>query len=275
VEGVVVRVDSPGGDPLPADLYTDACAEVSKAGKPVVVSQAGVAASGGYWLGLESDRVLATPLTMTGSIGVISAWVYDDGLAERLGVRAEGVQEGAHADLYAGLRVPFLGVRLPTRPLSEDEREGIRVRIEDRYDHFIRRVADSRGLTVSEVREVAGGRVWAGRDAVARRLVDEVGGLEAALAEARLRAGIGPDEEIRIIEYPPRSHFRLPSFAPRLPGVGAILGLFGGGEVSPAVGEAALAVEDPALDFLRMVARAPGEPLLMVPSGDLPEVEVE
>jgi len=269
LDGVVIRVDSPGGDPLPADLYTDAATEVTDAGKPVVVSQAGVAASGGYWLGLESDLVLTTPLTMTGSIGVISAWVYDDGLAARLGVRAGGVQQGRHADLFAGLRVPLLGLRLPTRALTAEEREGIRARIDGQYEHFVQRVAASRKIDAWEVEKVAGGRVWAGRHALAHDLVDGIGGLDEALDEVRARAGLGPDDEVRIVEYPERARFRLPNLGPRLPGVGAILGMLGGEDEAPGP-----LADDPTLDYLRLVSRSPGAPLLLAPSGALPELRV-
>jgi protease-4 len=261
VAGVVLRADSPGGDRLPSDLVAEGMRKIREAKKPVVVSQGDMAASGGYWISMESDRLLTTPVTLTGSIGVISGWVWDAGFGEKIGLAADGVQRGAHADLRAGIRIPFLGARLPTRPLTDEERERSRSLIQGMYGEFVARVAAARGLTEESVREVGGGRVWMGEDAVERGLCDAVGTLADAVEAAAARAGADPADVI-LEEYPPRRRFRLPSFLPDLPSlpwarVAAV----------PSPGQ------DPAdydLRYLKSLAEAPGEPLLLLPPESLP-----
>jgi protease-4 len=224
--------------------------------KPVVVSQGDVAASGGYLISVESDRLLTTPLTITGSIGVIAAWVWDEGLGTKTGVSADGVQRGSHADLFAGLRVPVIGVRLPTRGLREDERARAKETILEHYDQFVSRVATARHRTEEEIEEVAQGRVWMGQDAILRGLCDDVGGLLDAADGAALRAGISPEDEYTIEEYPPRRRFSLP---------GALE------HITSARGETPRpAREDWSVRALRLFAESGGAPLLLLPPDALP-----
>lgn len=278
VAAVVLRADSPGGDPLPSDLVAEACAKLVAAGKPVVVSQGDVAASGGYWLGLAGSRVLTTPLTLTGSIGVIAGWYYDAGLAGKAGLRADGVQRGEHADLLAGVRLPLLGLTLPERPLSAEELARVEQYILAMYDQFVGKVAAGRRLTPERVRELGGGRVWMGRDAVDRQLADGEGGLTDAIALARELAGIPPGAEAILAEFPPRPWLRWPQLTPSLPRLGAALaaavGLGNrtggtGGGASPA---AALAAGDDGYDerYLERLGRSAGRPQAMVPPDLLP-----
>ncbi len=253
VDAVVLRADSPGGDPLPADLVAGGLARCRSKKKPVVVSQGDVAASGGYLISLESDRLLTTPLTITGSIGVIGGWVWDAGVGAKTGTSADGVQRGSHADLFAGLRVPLLGVRIPTRPLRDDERERSRETILEYYDVFVSRVATARHRTKTEIEEVAQGRVWMGGDAIQQGLCDDLGGLLDAVEGAALRAGIAPEEEWTVQEYPPRRRFRLP------------FGLAGISAATPIASP-----EDWALRSLRLFASDPGAPLFVLPPDALP-----
>jgi protease-4 len=272
VAAVVLRADSPGGDPLPSELVAEAAGKIREAEKPVVVSQGDMAASGGYLIGTESDEILTTPLTITGSIGVISGWVWDDGLSDRAGLTVDGVQRGAHADLLAGVRYPLLGLRLPDRALNDDERSMARQRIHVLYESFVDRVAEVRGLEPARVREVAQGRVWMGEDAVARELCDGTGTLLDAIDAARDRAGIDPDEEVILEEVPGRRLFRLPRLVPPLPGLRAILGRSLPGEGDGGEAGAVLEpAEDWAWGYLRALAERPGEPMLLTPPDALPD----
>ncbi len=250
---VVLRVDSPGGDPLAADLVADGLAAVRDEGIPVVVTQGDVAASGGYWISLDADRVLTTPLTITGSVGVVSGWAWDAGFGGKTGLSADGVTRGSHADLFGGLRIPLLGARLPLRGLDADERALVDRTLTSLYDRFVAKVAALREIPEEHVRDVAQGRVWSGVDAVANGLCDDLGGLADALDDARARAGLGALDEMRIEEYPPRRRFRLPDLPGGIP---EVLGDSAG--------------EDAALRYFRALTREPGAPQLLLPPEALP-----
>jgi protease-4 len=224
VKAVVLRADSPGGDPLPSDLVAEAVRLLKEAGKPVVVSQGDVAASGGYWISMDGSRILTTPVTVTGSIGVISGWLWDDGLSTKVGVTAESVQRGRHADLYSEIGLPMLG-GVPRRPMNDEELARTERVIRDMYGQFVQAVARGRGLDPAAVDSVAQGRVWMGADAIARGLCDQVGGLSDAIAEARRLAGIPEGRDVELVEYPPRPLVRLPKLGPQL---GQNIGLMGG-----------------------------------------------
>ncbi len=281
VKAVVLRADSPGGDPQPSDLVAEAVARLVAAGKPVVISQGDVAASGGYWISLGGSRLLTTPLTVTGSIGVIAGWYWDDGLGDRLGMRADGVQRGAHADLFTGLRPPLTGLTLPTRPLDEGELDLVKGYILGLYDEFVGKVATARGLSPERVRELGGGRVWTGPDAIARGLCDAEGGLSDAIVLARELAGLRPGDEVALREYPKQRLFELPKLGPSLPGLAAASGwlarLAGAGadpsDADAVAAAAALAAGEPgpADLYLRGIAAQPGRPLLLAPPDGLPE----
>ena len=215
VKAVVLRVDSPGGDGLASDLVAEAMEECSER-KPLVVSQGYVAASGGYWISMNADVIVASTITFTGSIGVISSWIYDKGAFDSIGTNFSWVQRGRHSDLGIGPTLPMLGVGLPHRNMTEDEIERAKGEIEDFYQIFIGKVAEGRGMSREEVADLAQGRVWVGLDAERNGLVDSLGGLDVAIGIARDRAGIDPDEEIRIIEYPAPSLFNPSILTPSL-----------------------------------------------------------
>jgi protease-4 len=181
VAAVVVRVDSPGGDPLGSDLIWRAVRQVAER-KPVIASLGDSAASGGYYVAMGAQTVVAEPTTLTGSIGVVWAMVDLGGLLDRLGVRFEGVERGAHAGIYDA-----------TRGRTEEERSRLRSQVERLYRDFVAKVAESRGQAAERVEKVAEGRVWTGRQAVEHGLVDELGGLEHAVLLARSQAGLPPD----------------------------------------------------------------------------------
>ena len=211
IAAVVLRVDSPGGDALASDLVADAVV-ACRARKPVIVSQARLAASGGYWISMESDAIVATPATITGSIGVIGGWLYNQGFRERLGVTVDHVQIGEHADLGLGLPLPLIGTPLPERALTEEEVQRTDRVLSVLYDDFVTRVASARKRTPAEIDAVARGRVWAGTAAMEQGLVDELGGLETAIQLARKHAGIAADQPVQISEWPRLAWFSLRDF---------------------------------------------------------------
>ena len=251
VKAVVLRVDSPGGDALASDRVAAAVRQGREA-KPFVVSQGGVAASGGYWLSMYGDAVIAAPNTITGSIGVIGGWIYDKGLKQKLALSTDHVQVGRHADVGFGMSLPLIGVQLPDRNLDADERARAEHVIRTIYGQFVDKVADGRGRSRDEIDAVAQGRVWSGRRAVEMGLVDELGGLDVAIEAAKRRAGIG-DVAATLVEYPRLSAFDPDLLTPRL------LGTAAPDRLEP--------VPVSATEYLRFRLERNGEPLLLMPMG--------
>ena len=189
VRAVVLRVVSPGGSYVASDAIWRQVALTRQAGKPVVVSMGDVAASGGYFVSMGADVIVAQPGTVTGSIGVVSGKQVVDGLVDRLGVAHEGVAGGRHGLMFS-----------PLRSFTDDEWERLNAWLDRIYDDFIAKVAHGRGLPAARVHEIARGRVWTGADAKERGLVDELGGMETALALAKQQAGLPTSAEPRV--YP-------------------------------------------------------------------------
>lgn len=201
VKAVVLRVDSPGGDPLPSDLVARELRKTAER-KPVVVSQGQVAGSGGYWISMDGDEIFASPFTVTGSIGVISGHVYDAGVMDRLGIDYDHLQIGRSADLRSGPTLPLLGVGLPHRPSTEEERARAEQVIRDLYGQFVAAVAAGRGMSEGEVEAIAQGHVYSGTRGKSIGLVDEIGGLWGAIARAKELAGLEPGASIQLVEGP-------------------------------------------------------------------------
>lgn len=191
VRAVVLRVDSPGGSYVASDSIWRQVGQVKAAGKPVVVSMGAVAASGGYFVAAPADAIVASPGTITGSIGVFAGKQVVSGLLGRLGVSVDSVAEGEHALLSSA-----------RRSYSPDERDLIERWLDAVYADFTGKVAAGRGLTRDRVHEIARGRVWTGEDAHARGLVDELGGLERAVEIACQRAGLPAGTEPTLRTYP-------------------------------------------------------------------------
>ena len=265
IKAVVVRADSPGGDPLASDLVAREMKAYRDSKKPIYVSQGRVAGSGGYWISMNASRITASPFTITGSIGVIGGWAWNQGIGKKLGLTSDHVQIGKSADLLGGLSLPVIGVTLPERNLDERERVVVKRGILDLYDDFTRRVAEGRGLPVERVREIAQGRVYAGRDALELKLVDEIATLDRTLEEAKAAAGLGKGRRVRIEEYPRRKLFPLPRLASP---VGMRLGWGSAGRLGAEPGEERLSYEQRALGFM---LRNPGIPLLLTPASLLPD----
>ena len=208
VKAVVLRVDSPGGSALASDVVAGQLQKVM-AKKPVVVSQGDVAASGGYWLSMCSNQIVAQPTTITGSIGVIAGWVWDKGLGKKVGMEGDFVKRGEHADLFFSLRVPFLPVAIPHRAATDEEKGRVLATMKSLYAGFVGAVSKYRKLPTEKVEAIAQGRVWTGVAAKENGLVDRIGGLEDAIALARELAKIDPDDEVDVVDYSPRRLFRL------------------------------------------------------------------
>jgi len=263
VKGVVIRADSPGGDGLASDIVAGEIRAFHTAKKPILVSQGRVAASGGYWISMDADTITTTPFTVTGSIGVIGGWVWDDGFGKKTGFTSDHVQVGKSADLLGGIRLPILGATLPERNLDEAERKQIERGFAALYDDFTHKVATARGLDVARVRELGEGRIYLGRQAVGNRLVDRVATLDETIEAAKRAAGIPEKRKVRIIEYPKAPLFRLPMF---LRGVLAPVAKTDAASLTP-LAAAGLSYE---ARVLQAILDQPGRPLLLTPGSVLP-----
>lgn len=198
VKAIVFRVSSPGGSPEASEQILAAVRAARAAGKPVVVSMGDYAASGGYWISSEANWIVAQPSTLTGSIGVFGGkFVLADALG-RFGVDMRNLSVGGqYADAFS-----------PSQDFTPAQRAAFSAQIDRTYEEFITRVATGRRLPPARVREIARGRVWTGAQARTLGLVDQLGGLEEAIAKARELARIPADESVRFKRYPtPESPF--------------------------------------------------------------------
>ena len=186
---IVLRVNSPGGSYVASDTIWREVVRARAGGTAVVVSMGDVAASGGYYISMAADEIVAQPGTITGSIGVLTGKPVLGEALSRTGVSSDLVKQGAHADMFSQLR-----------PFSPEEWALVNDWLDHIYADFTGKVATGRGMTAEQVHEVARGRVWTGADALAHGLVDELGGLDRAAAIARGRAGLPATAPLRI--YP-------------------------------------------------------------------------
>ncbi len=194
VKAIVMRVNSPGGDALASDVIRREV-ELAKAAKPFVVSMGDVAASGGYWISTNADYIFAQPTTITGSIGVFGIIPNFKGLMNnKLGVTFDNVSTNKNSNF-----IDVMG------PMSEFQKAKINQEITEIYDDFVNLVANTRGIDPEVVNDIARGRVWTGADALKVGLVDEMGGMQDAIAYAAEKAELG--EDFRIREYPERKEF--------------------------------------------------------------------
>ena len=195
VRAIVLRIDSPGGSATASDAIWRELVVTRDANKdrPMVVSMSDLAASGGYWIAMAAPYIVAQPGTLTGSIGVITGKFVTGGMYDKLGANIESVSFGKHAEIAS-----------PVRPFNDSERAKIEALMQDTYDEFIEKAASSRNMPPEKLDAVAQGRVWTGRQAKAIGLVDELGGLDTAIAAAKKRAKIAADSGVEIVVYPPR-----------------------------------------------------------------------
>ena len=202
VDAIVFRVDSPGGSAVASDAIWREVGQARAAGKPVVVSMGDVAGSGGYYVAMGADVIVAEPATITGSIGVLAGKLVTDGLWNRLGITYDSIALGDLARLFSS-RTAY----------SPAERAALDRWLDRIYDTFVTKVAAGRGLSRDDVHAVAKGRIWTGADAAERGLVDVLGGLDRAVEIARERAGLPAGAEVDIVNYPavsPLSRVRPP-----------------------------------------------------------------
>ncbi|HUK19313.1 MAG TPA: signal peptide peptidase SppA [Bryobacteraceae bacterium] len=192
VKGLLVRIDSPGGDANASDeMWREMNLAAKK--KPLVISMGDVAASGGYYMAMTGDTIVAYPETETGSIGVVFGKPVIRGLLDKLGINFDGLQRGRNANIES----------LDT-PLTPEQRDLLRRGIDESYRDFVTKVANARHRPYNEIEPLAQGRVWLGSQAKARGLVDELGGIDAALAVLKKKAGIPAAENVSLVPFPPR-----------------------------------------------------------------------
>ena len=189
IKALVLRIDSPGGSALASELIREELMQLQATGKPLVVSMGGTAASGGYWIAATADEIWASPVTITGSIGIFGVVPTFENSLDELGVHTDGVSTTpmTRADVFSGLTEPMAAV--------------FQASVEDGYRRFLDLVATGRGLTVAEVDAIAQGQVWSGSQARDHGLVDNLGGLDGAIGAAARLAGL-EDYQHRLIEKP-------------------------------------------------------------------------
>ena len=249
VRAIVLRIDSPGGSAVASDVIWREVGLVRESGKPIVASMSDLGASGGYYIAMGADAIVAQPATLTGSIGVIFGKFTTGGTYEKLGVDIEPVSQGRFAEIYS-----------PVTRFSDAERAKVQEHVDAIYEQFLAKAAEGRETTRDVVHAVAQGRVWTGRQALEHGLVDDLGGLSRAIALAKEQAGIDADDEVRLVVYPrPKSFFELLDEGLPMAGVvGALAGL--SPPEAAAVGRAAAPVR-----LFR-----PGEPLAIMPGALVP-----
>ena len=189
VRALVLRVDSPGGQVFPSELIRREIELTQAAGKPVVVSMGDVAASGGYWISMDADEIIASPSTITGSIGIFAPWFNVPQALDKLGLNTDGSETAW-----------IIGAFDPTR--AYDPRVGtvIQSAIDQGYQQFVSKVSSARGKSVEEIDAIARGRVWSGAQAKERGLVDRLGTYQEALDIAAKRAKLGADYQVHYME---------------------------------------------------------------------------
>ncbi|MGV9803040.1 signal peptide peptidase SppA [Mycobacterium sp. NPDC003449] len=191
ISAIVLRVDSPGGSVLGSETVWREVVRAREAGKPIVASMGAVAASGGYYVSMAADEIVANAGTLTGSIGVITGKLVSRELKDKLGVGSDSLRTNANADAWSA-----------NEPFTEEQHAQVEAEADLLYTDFVERVAAGRNLSVEAVESVARGRVWTGADAKERGLVDELGGLRTAVTRAKVLAGFDPDTEVRVVGYP-------------------------------------------------------------------------
>ena len=192
VKAIVFRVSSPGGSPAASDQIHDAVARAQDAGKPVIISMGQYAASGGYYVSANADKIVALPATITGSIGVLGGKVALEDTFAKVGYNIEGITIGGD----------YAGAYSPDEPFNQGQRAAYRGQLEDIYDDFITRVAEGREIPLERVKEIAKGRVWTGEQAKEIGLVDELGGIMTAIAAAKEIADIDAETKINLRKFP-------------------------------------------------------------------------
>ncbi|MBX6367672.1 MAG: signal peptide peptidase SppA [Rhodospirillales bacterium] len=192
VKAIIFRVDSPGGSAVASETIWRETIRAQKAGKPVIVSMGDYAGSGGYYVAAGASKIVAQPGTLTGSIGVIAGKVVTRAMWEKLGIAWDWVGYGENAGMFSLIE-----------DFTPEQRQRFEAGLDNVYEIFKTRVAAGRRMTSEEVEAVAKGRVWTGEEAMAKGLVDALGGYGTALALAREAAGLAPDAPVELVSFPP------------------------------------------------------------------------
>ena len=249
IDALVLRVDSPGGSAVASDVIWRELTVMreQQPSVPLVASMSDVAASGGYYISMAAEVIVAQPATLTGSIGIFSGKVAIGEALAKVGVTTATVQSGRNASLSS----PFA----PFAPFTPEQRAKVMEYMAVFYDTFVEKAAAARGTSPEAIDALAQGRVWTGRQASERGLVDALGGLDTAIAMAKQRAGILEDDDVELVVYPP-SRTLYEALAQQLasPSAGVWASLAGGAE-----GRALAALTAP----VRMFRRS--EPLALMP----------
>lgn len=193
VAAIVLRIDSPGGSALASDLIWH---ETQVIKKPIVASMSDVAASGGYYIAMGANKIVAAPSTITGSIGVVGGKLALKGLYDKIGITTETIERGKNSGLFAS-----------SGKFTDSQRAVVKKMMEDTYDQFTEKAAKGRKMPVDKLRALAGGRVYSGRQAKENGLVDQLGTLHDAIIEAKKLAGIDADADVRLQVLPEPTNF--------------------------------------------------------------------
>jgi protease-4 len=191
VKAILFRVDSPGGSYVASDTIWRETVRAKKAGKPVIVSMGNVAGSGGYFVAMDADKIVAQPGTITGSIGVLGGKMLTSGFWDKVGLSWDEVHSGANATMWTGMK-----------DYSPAEWARFEASLDRIYADFTTKVAEGRKLPKEKVLEIAKGRIWTGEDAKGLGLVDELGGMSTALKLAKKAAGIPDAEDVKLQVFP-------------------------------------------------------------------------
>ncbi|MBX9954631.1 signal peptide peptidase SppA [Peribacillus simplex] len=193
IKGIILRVNSPGGGVVESAEIHEKILDIKKVKKPVYVSMGSMAASGGYYISAPADKIYASPETMTGSLGVIMQGYNYEKLAKKYGVEFQTIKSGPHKDIMS-----------PTREMTGEERELLQDMIDNSYDQFVKIIADGRGMTEKEVREIADGRIYDGRQAKENHLIDDFGHLDDVIAAMKTDIG---KKDAQVIRYTDEAGF--------------------------------------------------------------------
>jgi protease-4 len=245
IKAIILRVDSPGGSSVASDVIWRELmiTRDQKPSRPLIASMSDLAASGGYYISMPAQVIVAQPATLTGSIGVYMGKVALGGTLSKVGITTETVTDGANADIYS-----------PFAPFDESGRARLQEHIQGFYETFVDKAAKSRKTTPDKIDAVAQGRVWTGRQARERGLVDALGGLDVAVRIAKDRARIPENEDVELVAYPSRRSF-FETISDQFGGGAIMWSLLGSRVEQRAVG----ALTAPARLFRR------GEPLALMP----------
>jgi protease-4 len=195
ISAIILRINSPGGSAIASEKIWKAVMEAKKE-KPVIASISDLGASGGYYIAMAADTILAQRASLVGSIGVFLGKFSLSELYKQIGINTESVKRGKNSQLFS-----------LTSKFSDSERQVVRKLISDNYNNFVSKVADSRNKNIDQIHEIAQGRVWTGEDSYKYDLIDEIGGFDRAIEIAKEKSDIDESEIVRIVYYPKNKSF--------------------------------------------------------------------